>query len=388
MDQSQKTHPWKKYIVPIGLFGVFALGGYGLGSVLGKNLNKTEIETIQPFWFLAGSVLAVYLVLLTHEIGHLLAGWLVGMRPFLLVSGPFKLIVTNKGLEVGVNTNLALAGGLAACMPGKTGILKHQLMALVAGGPLTSLLLGIVGLFATSLLPEGSLAGLLSLVFGLAGLGIFAATMFPGKTSGFMTDGAQLWSLLRGGSEVEERMGLLLLQAESLSGNRPRDYSPELLQQVSMAPSSSLTGIAGNLFAYYHYLDCGEISKAGTALREIMEQIEHTPQGLKQAIYLEYAYYLAVHEGDRIQAEQALHQGKAGALVEKHTELRCEAAVLWAQGKTAGAAALAEKAYALAHRSMDKGAALAEQEWLKYLLASNSSGEGRVNNRQDFKGVR
>lgn len=382
MDQSQTNVNWKKLLIPIGLIGLFVLLGYWLGSTFGRNLDSTETDALQPFWLLIGSILAVYLILLTHELGHLLAGWLAGMRPFLLVSGPFKLIFTDKGLEMGLNTNLALAGGLAACMPGKNGILKRQMLALVAGGPLSSLLLGALGLITSSLLPDGSLAGLLSLVFGLAGLGIFVATIIPGKTSGFMTDGAQLWSLLRGGSEVEERMTMLLLQAESLGGIRPRDFSPELLQQVAAAPLGSLTGIAGNLFAYYHHLDCGEISKAGAAIQRIMEQIANTPQGLKQAMYLEYAYYLAYHQGHIAQAEQALRLGKTGALVEKHTQLRCEAAVLWAQGKKMEAAAMAEKAYILAQRSMDKGVAMAEKEWLKQLLETNSPGEVRVKSEQ------
>jgi hypothetical protein len=359
---------WKNLLLYICVLGLIALGGYGLGNAVSANFEQAQTGDPNLLWLVAVSVLAMYLALLTHELGHLLAGRLAGMRPFLLISGPFKVMATQTGLELGWNTSLALAGGLSACLPGKDGNLRRQHLMLVAGGPLSSLLTGLLALAGYWLLPKGSCLGLPILVYGVAGLSICLATLLPAKTSGFMTDGAQLLSLWRGGQDVEEQMALLLLQAESLSGTRPRDLSPELLQRVSSAPAGSLTGISANMLVYTHALDGGDPITAGAALQRAVEQNAHIPEGIRQAIFLEQAYYLAAHQHEVGQAEEALRKGLASGLVEKHTRLRCQAAVLWAQGNSSQAAALAEQARNFAQRSMDPGSAQAEMEWLEQLL--------------------
>lgn len=358
-----------KILKQIAVMALFALFGLGVGAFLGRLTTSTgPVPALSIPLLVLLSLAAIYLVLLTHELGHLLAGKLAGMRPFLLITGPLKVFATQNGLQIGLNRSLALAGGLAACLPQTTDNLKRQLLAMAAGGPLTSLAGGVFGLLAFFLLPPDSYWKYTGAIFGVTALATFVVTSIPGKTAGFQTDGGQILSLLRGGADVEQRALLVILQAESLQGTRPRDWSSDILRRLLEVRTTPLLDAAAGLMNYYHALDSGDLTRAETALQTLLENETQLPEGMKQAVYLEQAFYLALHRGDADLAVQFLRKS-TGALVEKSTILRSEAAVLFAQGQHEQARQKAVQAIQQADRSFDVGTAVAEREWLQPILA-------------------
>ncbi|MGK7312516.1 MAG: hypothetical protein ACN0LA_09775 [Candidatus Longimicrobiales bacterium M2_2A_002] len=72
----------------------------------------------------------------------------------------------------------------------------------------------------------------LAAVFALGSLAIAVATLFPGRASGFLTDGARLLQLLRGGPEAEADAALVTLMAWSVAGVRPRDWDPDVVKSA------------------------------------------------------------------------------------------------------------------------------------------------------------
>lgn len=375
MQQEKQRFNWKKIAIQTGLMALFVLVGLGFGTLLGRALRSggASLDISFPL-VIIGTILIIYLVLLTHELGHLLAGKLAGMRPFLLITGPLKIMATNRGLQVGLNTNLSLAGGLAACMPVGTHHLRRRLLLMAAGGPLASLFSGILMLLASRLLVEMTHWHLAFMVFGWTSLAIFVVTMIPTKTSGFMTDGAQILSLWRGGEDVQQRALITIIQAESMRGVRPRDYSPEILEHLLAVRTTPLSNALADLIGYYYHLDRGEIDLAGASLEKALSVQEQLPEGIKQAFYLEYAFYLAAYQDDPLTARKYL-QRSSGALAEKHSLLRSQAAVLLAEGRDGEAHAIAGQALAAGSRAFDLGGALAEKAWLESLLASESAGQ-------------
>ncbi len=365
----QTLEPIKKILKQMVVFVLFGLAGLGVGILLRRldvNLAPTPALSM-PQVILIG-LAAIYLVLLTHELGHLLAGKLAGMRPFLLITGPLKVFATQNGLQIGFNRNLSLAGGLAACLPQTTDHLRRQLLIMAAGGPLASLLGGLLGMGFFFLLPSESLWKYFGLVFGVTALVIFAATSIPGKTAGFQTDGGQILSLLRGGAEVEQRALLVILQAESLKGTRPRDWPDNILRRLLEMRTTPMLDAAAQLMNYYHALDSGDLARAGESLQSLLAIEAQIPEGLKQAVYLEQAFFLALYRGDALSAERFFHKS-TGALVEQSTILRAEAALLFAQGQHGQARQKAEQAIRRANQSFDRGAAIAEREWLQPILS-------------------
>ena len=368
MKEPKQGVDWKRGLIPVGLMLIFVVLGYWGGTTLAN--SSFDLKAPGDLGLVSAiltALAAIYLVILTHELGHLTAGKLAGMRPILLVVGPLKLTASNNGWKIELNTNMALAGGLAACMPLKTENLKNNFLLMIAGGPFTSLLGGLLGFVAYKILPDSSYWNFFSLLFGVTAAAIFLVTMIPAKTSGFMTDGAQLLSLLRGGLDVEQRTLFVVLQAESMKGVRPRDYSPEIIQRLLSIKSNPMMDASVHLIAYYYHLDRGDIEQAWQSLQNTLVVEKQIPEGMKQALYLEYAFFLAALRADAQSARQYL-QKSAGALVEKQSILRAEAAVLFAEGNVSEAREKAMQALKHTNHTFDVGGAIAEREWLnKYI---------------------
>ena len=192
------------------------------------------------------------------------------------------------GVSFNWNLKPALMGGLAAAIPDRQRPLRPQLLRLVVGGPLASLLLG-----AGSITLAGQPVGLLTpvlLMAGLLSLVIFLATAIPFRAGGMQSDGWQLIELLRGGKSVIERQLILELVGSSLAGQRPRDWDQETIGQLEQLDSRDpLRRIAASLQVVYHYWDRGEYERVEPLMDWIDKHLEHYPDGFRQAVHLELA---------------------------------------------------------------------------------------------------
>lgn len=173
-------------------------------------------------WDMLALPVLIFIVLATHEIGHLIGGMSQGMRFLMLIVGPFGWHASVAGPRFEWNTNVALMGGLAATVPTAVGAsLRRQMLVLVAGGPLASLLLTVLAVALASI--SGPRFAAYGIFVAATSFGIFLVTLIPLRTGGFMSDGMQMIDLLRGGSAVIERSALMRIFAQSLDGVRPRD---------------------------------------------------------------------------------------------------------------------------------------------------------------------
>jgi hypothetical protein len=162
----------------------------------------------------------VLLVLAVHEGGHLFGGFRRGMRFLVFIVGPFQLSRPTSGVRFDWIFSLGVMGGLAAATPDPERPLRPQLLSLVAGGPLASVLLAAVGLSLAGSL--GGWLGAYSLFAGILSFVIFLGAAIPVRVGGYMSDGMQFVEVIRGGRGVEERQALMTLMAQSLGGTRSR----------------------------------------------------------------------------------------------------------------------------------------------------------------------
>lgn len=362
----------RRWRTVLGLL-VFVLVGVGAGWLvgrLGRTVSPPTAALLLTWWDLLWVVPVMWVVSLVHELGHVVGGLAVGSRFLLLIAGPLKVTATARGLAVGVNRNLALAGGLAACLPTAGHDLRRRLAVMAAGGPVASLLLaGAAALGAWALGPFSGRLGFVLLLLAAISAAIALVTLFPGTTSGFATDGAQLLGLWRGGPEVEARALVITLQAASFSGVRPRDLDAGLIARVGQLGGATLWGEMGRMFAYYHTLDQGQVVQAGEHLDALMERLSTWPEGAQQAVLAEAAYFTARHRQDPARARRWL--ARPDGLTEPAVYKRAEAAILLAEGRPAEARAAATAALAATRDSLDQGGAIAERDWLTTLLAAS-----------------
>jgi hypothetical protein len=92
------------------------------------------------FGLVAVCFLAPCLAGLAHELGHVIAGWLVGFQFRLLVFGPMRLERGASGrVRARLNQDPALFGGIACSLPTDNRDLIKRFAWFVAGGPVMSL---------------------------------------------------------------------------------------------------------------------------------------------------------------------------------------------------------------------------------------------------------
>jgi len=335
-----------------------ALAGAGFGYLVAGGAMQWDFLKLRMHslgaWDLLALPLIILFVIAIHEAGHLLGGLRRGMRFLLYVVGPFQFSRTPSGIRFNWVFNLGTLGGLAACLPKPGAPLPPQLLSLIAGGPLASLLLMLAGL-GLALLVEGRPAAYALITAFLSGL-IFLVTAFPMRNGGFMSDGAQWLEVRRGGKAVEERQLLTVLMAESYGGCRPGELDGDLVEQVLAFEDDPLRRVASRLIAFLHRLDRGDLPAAGELADWLAEHIEAYPDGFRQGIAVELALFAGLHRQDREAAATWLKRSRGG-IVDSARRALAEATVAALQGDSGSAEAALQRARRALRRGSDAGLA-------------------------------
>jgi len=376
MTTKQHTSSQRKRANSIGgiLLGGLVGAAVGFGIVSGlERLNWPVVQALSDIapWALGLiTVGSVFLTLLIHELGHLGAGMIGGMRPVLLVVGPLRVQREGERMRVGLNRSLALAGGLAACVPTDDSNLRRRMAWMIAGGPIASLLLTLAGATLVAL-QSNSTIGLIGLVTAFMSGLICLVTLTPMRSGGFNSDGARLLMLARGGPTVDRYLANLALVSSSFGGIRPRDWSPSLVRRAQALPDDTIDHYSAQLMAYSHMLDRGETQQAEAVLDTILANLDGWPKPFHPSLQLECAYFAARHRQQPFEARQLLNQaGNKGTLVARSTRLSAEATVLFAEGNTAEAVTRAKEGLGTLSLATDAGATIVERERLEAIISA------------------
>lgn len=345
--------------LPVAL-GVGVLAG-GLGYLLGK-LGKASVPASLAAgmdalngWDLLALPLIILLVLAVHEGGHLAGGMSRGMRFLLFIVGPFGWMRGKDGIRFRWILNLSTFGGLAAAIPAPEQQLKPQLIRLVLGGPLASLLLATMALAAAWCLPGRASA--YGLIVAVMSLGIFVVTAIPMRSGGFMSDGMQFLQLSRNPAMVDRRVRLTALMGQGMAGTRPRDYDANLLAQAqAMTGEEKIYDVGVWLCSYFHAIDSGDVVAAAGWLDRIESAFDDYPDGFRQSLAIELALYEARYRR-RLDVAQAWMARARGGMVDASRRSLAQAALAHLQGRRDKVLAELDVAKRRLGQSMDAGVA-------------------------------
>ena len=181
-------------------------------------------DHVSGFWWFP----ILYASVALHEIGHLIAGKLVGMEAGGIVVGGLMFFKSGGRWRFRFDYRRILSGGLARPLARKTDFDPARFAWMVAGGPLTNIVLAVIA--GIVFWKTGSALEWVGSVFWLNVI-LFAGTLLP--VAGVnKSDGARLWMLLRNREESRSWIALLQLITEESSGVRPRDWDEELVAQM------------------------------------------------------------------------------------------------------------------------------------------------------------
>lgn len=190
-------------LIAILSFGAIAYLGMVLLTELEIGWTGRHVTDAQWFAVVVGVIISAHVVLVIHELGHVVGGWLAGYRLRELTVGLVTVERRGERLRLGLNRRLRHYGGLVRMMPGDFEESKGRTVLLLLLGPAASLVVGAVITLAAMrwlsnptvqrvnlgdffLMKQVAVIGVGSVVVGLANL---VPVSFYGRKS----DGAKLW---------------------------------------------------------------------------------------------------------------------------------------------------------------------------------------------------
>lgn len=349
----------------LGLMVLSGLVGAALGyTVVHAAVDYLIVQPPEKVWLVYSLPLlplAAFLAVVGHELGHLAAGVALGGRFLLFIVGPLRVQRTPEGIRFSCQRSFSFAGGLAATQPAATADVRLTMLVVAAAGPLTSVLLSLAGWPLSALLGtwawfDHSLAWYLlaatgsymALVSGLIAL----TALVPVVAQGFKSDGARVWTLLRGQADAVAESALLQLTARYLAGDRPADFPADLVARASGGRDTDLMALMGRLMAYYQAADRRDFASARTLLEGVLAARLRLPAMTRQAVCAEYAW-LQIQLGGDVATARAWLDVAGPVTMEPATRHLAAAAILQAEGRRAEAEAeAAAGARALRERSL------------------------------------
>ena len=262
-----------------------------------------------PGWFSIIAVVTVALIITItiHEIGHLIAGKVVGFKFYMLTVGPFKIQRKGDRLQAGLNRHLNIGGGLTIMLPETEQYQDSDMFWFILGGPLGNFFFTLVSLATVLTLAMNSsdLAGSLTayIVYTTAFISLLlgVTALLPANSDLFESDGTQLLDLKRGGDKAAIKQKLMVLTLSVWNGTRPRDIDKGKLDSLlEVTAGKTDTGaLTVRLLSALYHLDSGQINEAEALIDDLVESLKKAGNViLEGTVYAEKAFIAAAFKKD------------------------------------------------------------------------------------------
>ncbi len=338
-----------------GYFGA-KVGGQAAASLPASVMITLVILFIPAFFF----------VIALHEGGHALAGVWMKFDFRMYVVGPFLWDKEHSGWKFKWNKNVNTSGGLVLCIPTGTHDVSRRFSIYAAGGPVASVLTALLA-YALYLICKqleftstvGQIITNLWMIIAFLSAAIFVVTAIPLHAGGFSSDGARIIRLLRGGDTARFEVLLLKMIGSSMAGSRPSLLNIQELEEAQ-ALAIKLKAPMGVYIHYFFYqaaLDRQEYNQAEIHLDEYIEQAELIPQGMRENVWVEAAFFYAFVRKDLTRATQYFNQYKPSALIPLAMVYTTQAAIALLKNELTEAGAWIDKALKELPNMMDRGIA-------------------------------
>ena len=289
-----------KFKPPYALAIVVGILAMGVGFHIAKNSRGYDL------WMPGILVASAFTSIALHELGHLLAGKWVGFQFSFYIVGPIRVeAVPRGGIRVVYNRDYQTWGGLCGMAPANSKDVARKFAWLVAGGPLISLVGGIVfGGLGLLLGPKLSLPGIFVSCLGDVSFLMAIVTLWPADNGIFLTDGARWLRLRTPGPLAERDAALLALYAYSRQDISAKDWPKDVLATSLAIQDDSIFESTAHYFAYLVAFDEGDLAAAeGSILRSRDMMMKLNPT-FALASVLESAFVLAWRAQDLEEARR------------------------------------------------------------------------------------
>lgn len=248
------------------------------------------------------------LCILVHELGHLLAGTLVGFRLIYIRVGPLR--IEHTGRLSWHWTWRALTSGATASYPVSQWGVRWRLFASVAGGPAANL---VSAYFVYKLLPNGN-SVLIAAGFFFTGLSTLIGVMnlLSFRSGNPVPDGLQLWILLFSRERRERLILILSFLSDAKRGDLKSFVDHKFLNQSTSVRDGSSQQIVANWLAYAKALEAKNFDDAALYLENCLTASSAAARELRESLILEAARFQALRRNRPDLARQWLDLDSSG----------------------------------------------------------------------------
>jgi hypothetical protein len=292
---------------------------------------------------------ALWVVTLIHELGHLLAGKLVGLK-CLGLHVPLVLISKGSGKLAFSFPKVRSLEGTALVQFDSLRRLSHRFRVFIAGGPLATALGMLAGYFVLkSEVLSGFAFGWTGCFVGVSFF-VLVANLIPFKTkSGMFTDGARLKMLLFPSTRTYRWLANIALGLQLKSGKRPRLLNKRWLLLATNLNDSSCDELGGALYAYLAANDAEDETLAAAHLERCLQlSAQIGGPSLRNFFFLEASVFEAWFRKNTENCLKWRGRVSKWKTIPWFLVLRADTALLCSQGEIAKALRNCEEAIAKA----------------------------------------
>ena len=350
--------------------GSLAEGGLSkkIDSVVSE-LFSGEASVVTFIWSMfVCPVLALFAVIVVHELGHLVAGLCTGYR---LVSMEFGVIAIRPPFRITVQrARRAGADAMTAMVPVHVRNLRWRALVMILGGPLAN----IGSAFAVFLLDPK--LGVFAVLFILLSLIVGGGNLVPFRSRAVLSDGKRILLLLRRDGRGERWLAIVQLAADMRKGVEPRDLRPDLIAlAVAICDESPDTTLA-HVIAYAAAWDRSTEAETAQLLETALRYSNFAGPALREGIFSDAGVFQARKRKCQQLAREWLEDLPTGYSTPR---LRLEAAILEVEDDIEGALNKldeVEKATLKEPDAAQKKISLKSiQRWRSELLQNSSPGQ-------------
>ena len=281
---------------------------------------------------IAGYVLVIYFMailwaIIAHEVGHLLAGWMVGFRFSSITIGPVSLKLEYGRLKIQLR-RLMPVGGYAGMHIDHIRRVRRRLLVFSAGGPAANLITSVVVASLLAYVPmiPGWLAALGKMFWMISAI-VGVLNLLPLRLGAIYADGARIRMLLSSFPKTRRWICLTAVGNQSQAGIRPKTWKRTWLDAAARIRDRSVDDFAGNWMAYVAANDRKEASVAAIHLERCLELANKLGPTLSDLVALEAAVFTAWFRQDAALSKRWLDQVQKLKTIPELLRIRAEIAL-------------------------------------------------------------
>jgi hypothetical protein len=236
--------------------------------------------------FSALTIVALFVALAIHELGHLIAGLIQGFRFQMFIVGLLGIKRTANAIKIYLNKNVGYMGGIASTVPvSHRSNNKKKFAIIMASGPIASFMFSISSFLLFSFSTSGVARGFW-FIEGFSSIAVFLATTLPFKSGVFFTDRARFQRLMSKGSAGENEEALLTIVSCRMKENCCKNI-PLAKAKMLQSDTDSLMRFWGHYYEYCYFKDNGMQSEVETAGRTLYSIKDTIPPHLWKSLHIE-----------------------------------------------------------------------------------------------------